>query len=129
MLAMQWHAWDERVVASQMTSASRPCRQPIWTYGIQLWGTASTSNIEILERFQPKALLIIVDAPWYVPNKHIRRDLQMPSVKEEICRYSNQYYTRLTTHPNDQISTHMEIPGNRRLRRHVPNDLPDRFVL
>jgi hypothetical protein len=23
----------------------------IWTYGIQLWGTASTSNIEILERF------------------------------------------------------------------------------
>jgi hypothetical protein len=25
--------------------------KPIWTYGIQLWGTASTSNIEILERF------------------------------------------------------------------------------
>jgi hypothetical protein len=27
----------------------------IWTYGIQIWGTASTSNIEILERFQSKA--------------------------------------------------------------------------
>jgi hypothetical protein len=26
----------------------------IWTYGIQLWGTASTSNIEVLERFQSK---------------------------------------------------------------------------
>lgn len=25
--------------------------KPIWTYGIQLWGTASNSNIEILERF------------------------------------------------------------------------------
>jgi hypothetical protein len=25
--------------------------KPIWTYGIELWGTASTSNIEILERF------------------------------------------------------------------------------
>jgi hypothetical protein len=25
--------------------------KPIWTYGIQLWGMASTSNIEILERF------------------------------------------------------------------------------
>jgi hypothetical protein len=23
--------------------------EPIWAYGIQLWGTASTSNIEILE--------------------------------------------------------------------------------
>jgi hypothetical protein len=29
----------------------------IWTYGIQLWGTVSTSYIEILERFQSKALL------------------------------------------------------------------------
>jgi hypothetical protein len=48
----------------------------------------ATSNIEILERFQSKALRIIVDAPWYVPNNHIRRDLQMPSVKEEICRYT-----------------------------------------
>jgi len=28
--------------------------KPTWTYGIQLWGTASTSNIEILERFQAK---------------------------------------------------------------------------
>jgi hypothetical protein len=49
--------------------------KPIWTYGIQLWGTASTSNIEILERFQSKALCIIVNAPWYVPNNHIRRNL------------------------------------------------------
>jgi hypothetical protein len=37
--------------------------KPIWTYGIQLWGTASTSNVEILERFQSKALRLIVDAP------------------------------------------------------------------
>jgi hypothetical protein len=51
--------------------------KPIWTYGIQLWGTASTSNIEILERFQSKALCMIVDAPWYVPNHLIRRDLHM----------------------------------------------------
>jgi hypothetical protein len=64
--------------------------KPIWTYGIQLWGTASTSNIEILERFQSKALCIIVDAPWYVPNNHIRRDLQMTSVNEEIRRCSDQ---------------------------------------
>jgi hypothetical protein len=101
----------------------------IWTYGIQLWGIASTSNIEILERFQSEALRIIVDAPWYVLNNHIRRDLQMTSVKEEICRSSNQYCTHLTTHPNYQILTLMESPGNRCLRRHVPNDLPNRFLL
>jgi hypothetical protein len=45
--------------------------KPIWTYGIQLWGTASTSDIDILERFQSKALRLIVEAPWYVPNHRI----------------------------------------------------------
>jgi hypothetical protein len=56
----------------------------IWTYGIELWGSASTSNIEILDRFQSKALHMITDSPWYeyVPNKVIRQDLQIPSVKE-----------------------------------------------
>jgi hypothetical protein len=32
--------------------------KPIWTYGIQLWGSASISNIEILERFQSKTFFI-----------------------------------------------------------------------
>jgi hypothetical protein len=67
----------------------------IWTCGIQLWGTASNSNIKILERFQSKALRMIADAPWYVPNMVIRRDLQIPTVKEEIRRYSSQYSARL----------------------------------
>jgi hypothetical protein len=30
--------------------------KPIWTCGVQLWGSASNSNIEILERFQSKVL-------------------------------------------------------------------------
>jgi hypothetical protein len=94
---------------------------------MQLWGTASTSNIEILERFQSKALRMIVDAPWYVPNTVIRRDLQTPTVKEEIRRYSSQYSARLSAHPNDLIVKLTELPENRRLRRHLPNDLPTRF--
>jgi hypothetical protein len=103
--------------------------KPIWTYDIQLWGTAFTSNIEILERFQSKALRIIVDAPWYVPNNHICRDLQMTSVKEEIHRYSSQYSVRLSAHPNDLIVNLTEIPDNRRLRRHLTNELPTRFLV
>jgi hypothetical protein len=93
---------------------------PIWTYGIQLWGTASTSNIHILERFQSKALRIIVHAPWYMPNTVIWRDLQIPTVEEEICRYSPQY----SAHPNDLIVNLMEVPDSGRLQRHLSNDLP-----
>jgi hypothetical protein len=56
----------------------------LWTYGIQLWGTASTSNIEILESFQSKYFRNVVDAPWYVPNTVIGRDLQASTVREEM---------------------------------------------
>jgi len=35
--------------------------EPIWTYGVQLWGTAANSNIEIIQTFQNKYLRIIVN--------------------------------------------------------------------
>jgi hypothetical protein len=107
--------------------------KPIWTHGIHLWGTASTSNVEILERFQSKALHMIVDAPWYVPKKVIRRVLQILIVKEEICCYSSQYSARLSAHPNDLIVNLIELPDNRRLRRHcqmicLPDSLCNCFI-
>jgi hypothetical protein len=103
--------------------------KPIWIYGVQLWGTASTSNIEILEHSQSKALRMIVDALWYVPNMVIRRDLQIPTVKEEIRRYSSQYSARLSAHLNYLIVNLLELPENRRLGRRLPNDLPTRFLV
>jgi hypothetical protein len=87
--------------------------KPICICGIQLWDTASTSIIEIAERFQSKALRMIVDAPWYVPNTVIQMDLQIPTVKEEIRRYSSQYSAHLSAHPNDLIVNLIELPDNR----------------
>jgi hypothetical protein len=72
---------------------------------------------------------MMVDAPWYVQNTVIRRDLQIPTVEEEIRRYSSQYSARLSAHPNDLIVNFVELPDNRRLRRHLPNDLPTRFLV
>jgi hypothetical protein len=75
----------------------------IWTYGVQLWGTASNSNIDILERFQSKDLRIITDAPWYVPNTVIRRDLRFLPVRQEVKDYSITYRHRLDNHPNSVL--------------------------
>jgi hypothetical protein len=61
---------------------------------------ARTRGILILERFQPKVLRKSVDAPWYVPNAVIRRDIQTPAVEEEIRHYSSQYSARLSVHSN-----------------------------
>jgi hypothetical protein len=88
---------------------------------------ASTSNIEILERFQSEVLRMIVDAPWYIMNMVIQRDLQTSTVKEEIHHYSSQYSVRLSVHPNNLLVNVMAQPDNRQLRRYMPNDLPTRF--
>jgi hypothetical protein len=126
LVSRRWLRWQGD---SNDTCSHLSLLKPIQTYGIQLWVTASTSNIEILERFQSKALRMKVDAPWYVPNTVIRRDLQIPTLKEEIRRYSSQYSARLSAHSNDLIVNLIELPDNRQLRRHLPNDLPTRFLV
>ena len=54
------------------------------------WGTASSSNIEILQRFQSKILCIIANAPRFMKNVHFHRDLKMPLVNDEIKDHIQQ---------------------------------------
>ncbi|RZF36671.1 hypothetical protein LSTR_LSTR012757 [Laodelphax striatellus] len=62
--------------------------KPVWTYGIQLWGCTRPSNVEIIQRFQNKVLRSSVDAPWYVRNSDLHRDLGMATVPDEIQRFA-----------------------------------------
>jgi hypothetical protein len=59
----------------------------------------------------------IIHANLIIPTNSllIRRDLQIPTVKEEICRYSSQYSARLSAHPNVLIVNLKELPDNTRL--------------
>jgi hypothetical protein len=77
--------------------------KPIWTYGAPLWGSASTYNIEILQRFQNKVHRTIVNAPWYVSNNQLHTDLGISSVREEITNISHE--DKLTAHPNELATT------------------------
>jgi hypothetical protein len=61
--------------------------KPIWTYGIQLWGCTKPSNTKVLQRFQSNVLRSITNAPWYVSNLTLHRDLQIRFVTEEIKKY------------------------------------------
>jgi hypothetical protein len=53
---------------------------------------------------------MIVDVSWHVLNTII----QIPTVKEEIRRYSSQYSARLSAHPNGLVVNLMEQPDNNR---------------
>ena len=98
--------------------------KPVWAYGIQLWDTASNSNLEILERYQSKVLRIITDTPWFIPNTVIKHDLQVPTVKQETRKYSVNYWKRLDVHPNSLANALFQGQlGNRRRKRLYPGDL------
>jgi len=73
--------------------------KPIWTYNVQLWGTAANSNIEMIQRFQNKYLGIIINAPWSlnVTNDTLNHDL---NVRDEINKLCQRYADRLEQHPN-----------------------------
>jgi hypothetical protein len=51
---------------------------------IQLCGTASNSNIELLQRFQSKTLQPILNAPWYINNHRIYENLRMNRALSKI---------------------------------------------
>jgi hypothetical protein len=60
------------------------------------------------------------DAPWYIPNDIMKRDLQIPTVKQEARKYSANYRKRLDAHPKNLANAlSQEQLGIRRLKETV----------
>lgn len=85
----------------------------MWTYGLELWGTTSNSNIEILQRYQNNIIKLITQAPWFTKNTEVHEYLQMPTIREEIRTRSTKYCQRLTNHPNQLAKTLHRVQDTR----------------
>lgn len=96
---------------------------PVWTYGIELWGCSSKSNVNIIQRFQSKTLRLLVNAPWYVSDHTLHNDLNIPLVEEERRRRAEKHFVRLQNHHNELASNLTQAINPGRLKRIWPNDL------
>ena len=98
--------------------------KPVWTYGIQLWGCSKQSNRDIIQRFQNKVLRNMVNAPWYVRNGDIQRDLRMDTVDSVVKKFARSHEDRLHQHVNPEA---LQLLDNsqivRRLKRTKPFEL------
>ena len=63
--------------------------KPIWSYGIQLWGTAAKTNIDILQRVKSKILRLLANATRYNTNATLYQDLNIPTVQEDTQKYKH----------------------------------------
>lgn len=99
--------------------------KPVWVYGIQLWGCAKKTNIKIIQTFQNKILRSIVNAPWYIRNDNLHRDLKMELVADEIKNHARKHLQRLHEHENQDLRCMMTNTTTitRRLQRTKPLDL------
>jgi hypothetical protein len=97
--------------------------KPICTYGIELWGSASKTNIDIIQRLQSKILRSMTNAPWYGSNDALQNDLGIQITYDVIKESSNKHYNRLETHTNRFMQPLPEEPNYRRLKRSLPIDL------
>ena len=65
-----------------------------------------------------------MDAPWYVRNADIHRDLGIPTIKEQLKRFAKKHEERLHLHENAEV---LQLLDNQhvfqRLKRTKPFEL------
>lgn len=91
--------------------------KPIWTYGCELWGNASKTNIEIIQRAQSTILRTITGAPWYLRSESIHRDLHINLVNEEIQLKKSKHQAKLAAHENPLAKSLTRVYSQSRLKR------------
>jgi hypothetical protein len=63
----------------------------------------------------------------FIPNKILHTDLKVPTIREEITKFSVTDKDKITTHRNELASTLLAEEESRRLKRFKPTDLTNRF--
>lgn len=69
----------------------------------------------------------MANAPWFITNKNIHKDLEIPLIKEEIKECSARYLGRLENHVNP-LAVNLLNRSNetQRLKRYRVLELPYR---
>jgi hypothetical protein len=77
------------------------------------------------QRSQTKVLRNIDNAPWYIRNADLHRDLKMDTVMAEIRRYARKHEERLLHHINVEA---IQLLDNSELLRRLQRTKPFELV-
>jgi len=97
--------------------------RPLILYASPIWSCCANSHLNKIQIFQNKILRIITDAPWFVRNKALHKDLNIPTIDEHLNHLANRFFHSLTKSNGAAHYNLVERPPKiRRLKRGRPHD-------
>jgi hypothetical protein len=91
--------------------------KPVWTYGIELWGCATKSNIAVIQRYQSTLLRTITNAPRYASSQSLHSDLHIQHVRTVFRERTATHHTTLDSYPNPLMEPLVHPSNNMSLKR------------
>jgi uncharacterized protein YeeX (DUF496 family) len=113
----------DAILSCQSTINSNYTSKFYVQFGVMVWGCASESNFQVIQRYQNKVLKCIVNAFWYVRNSD-HRDLGIETVTDIIAKFAKSYEKTLQDHISIEASRLLNVNNiTRRLKRKTQFDL------
>lgn len=95
--------------------------RPLLTYACPAWCAVCPSGLKSIQIFQNKMLRISVDAPWFIRNSQLHRELNIEYITEHIKKLSTSCFERLRTSKNAyQLGRKRSYT---RLKRRLPQEI------
>lgn len=102
------------------TRLYKACIQPIMLYASTVWGQAAKTNINLIEIQQNKILRSIHNAPWYIRNNKIRKELGIKTIISTIKTRNRKKMEEYAKHHNPTLRDRLSYDENHHTARRRP---------
>lgn len=98
--------------------------RPLIMYSSQVWGaTLSKNKLHKIQTIQNKILRMAVNAPWFVRNSQLHRELKIETVETYIKQSTKRFLEKLQHVPGAVTFQIGQPTVNRRLKPRLPQDI------
>ncbi|GBN60350.1 hypothetical protein AVEN_226503-1 [Araneus ventricosus] len=82
--------------------------RPILTYSAPIWCITAKTHRRKIQILQNKNLRIMTNAPWFVRNDVIHKDLKIETIEDHVKNLSRKFFSQLQDHKNPLINDQVE---------------------
>ncbi|GBO43772.1 hypothetical protein AVEN_213248-1 [Araneus ventricosus] len=88
--------------------------RPMLTYSATIWCITAKTHRRKIQILQNKILLIMTNAPWFVRNDVIHKDLKIEMIEGHVKNISRKFFSLFQNHKNPLINGQIEYAHTNR---------------